>query len=98
MSKIVERYLNRIERDPKTKMPVRFAPLRSPSLRGHDIIVIDPNVSYGKPVIRGTRITAEFIAKRKQNGESVSALVKDYKLSRRVIQEAISYSSHKKAA
>jgi uncharacterized protein (DUF433 family) len=98
ISRIVERYLDRIERDPHTKMPVRFAPLRSPSLRGHDVIVIDPNVSYGKPVIRGTRITAEFIARRNQSGESVSALVKDYKLSRRVIEEAISYCSQKKAA
>ncbi len=49
MSKIVKRYLSRIERDPQTKLPVRFAPLRSPSLRGHDVLsLIDPNVSYGE--------------------------------------------------
>jgi uncharacterized protein (DUF433 family) len=98
ISKVVERYLDRIERDPHTKMPVRFAPLKSPSLRGHDVIVIDPNISYGKPVIRGTRITAEFIAGRRKSGESVTALARDYRLSRRVIQEAISYCSQKKAA
>lgn len=98
MSKIVERYLDRIERDPHTKLPVRFAPLRSPSLRGQDVIVIDPGVSYGRPVIRGTRITAEFIAKRRRSGESVSALSKDYRLSRRVIEEAIAYCTQKKAA
>jgi uncharacterized protein (DUF433 family) len=98
ISRVVERYLDRIERDPQTKMPVRFAPLRVPSLRGHDVIVIDPNVSYGRPVIRGTRITAEFVARRRQSGESISALAKDYGLSRRVIEEAISYCSQKKAA
>jgi uncharacterized protein (DUF433 family) len=98
ISKVVERYLDRIERDPHTKRPVRFAPLRSPSLRGHDVIVIDPNVCYGRPVIRGTRITADYVYRRNIRGEKVTTLARDYKLSKRVIQEAIAYCSQKKAA
>ena len=98
ISKVVEKYLDRIERDPHTKLPVRFAPVFSPSLRGRDLIIIDPNVCYGRPVIRGTRITAEFIYKRNRSGERVSSLAKDYQLSKRVIEEAIAYCSQRKAA
>jgi uncharacterized protein (DUF433 family) len=98
ISTVVEKYLSRIERDPKTKLPVRFAPIHSPVLRGHNVIVIDPNICYGRPVIRNTRITAEFVSRRHASGESLSALAKDYGLSKRTIQEAIAYCQTKKAA
>ena len=95
LKKIMEKFLARVEND-KDLMPVRFSPVHAPHARGKGIIIIDPDLSYGRPVIRGTGIAAEVIANRRQSGESISGLAKDYGLSRREIQEAISY--FKKAA
>jgi len=43
----------------------------------HERIVTDPAVMYGKPVIRGTRITVEHILRQLARGESPDAIVKE---------------------
>jgi uncharacterized protein (DUF433 family) len=99
LRQIIETFLSRLELD-KSKMPVRFSPIRAWGGRGtKKFIVIDPTLSAGRPVIKGTGIAAEVISKRKASGESVARLAKDYRLSRRAIEEAIKYfPSQKKAA
>lgn len=97
--KVVDVYLSRIERDEHTKLPVRFYPIRSVRTASHPgWVVIDPEISYGRPVVRGTGIMAEVIAKRRQSGESISLLSADYRLSRRAIEEAIKYFQQPQAA
>ena len=39
------------------------------------LIVLDPNVMMGKPVIRGTRITVELVLERLGSGESVEDIL-----------------------
>lgn len=78
-------------------MPIRFSPLRDRSARGKGLIVIDPQFSAGRPIVRGTGIAAE-VAKRKTSGESIASLAKDCRMSRRAIEEAISYFAQKEAA
>jgi uncharacterized protein (DUF433 family) len=90
IKEVMERYLARLEFD-ADKMAVRFSPLRVAIRKGVGYIVIDPEMSGGRPVMRGTGIPAEVIAKRRNSGESVRSLAKDYRLSRRAIQEAIKY-------
>lgn len=34
----------------------------------HERIVIDPNIMFGKPVIKGTRITVEHILRKLSDG------------------------------
>ena len=61
-------------------------------------IVIDPELAAVRPVVRGTGIPAEIIAKRKKSGESVALLAKDYRITRRSVEEAIKYFPIRKAA
>ena len=44
----------------------------------HERIVVDPAVMYGKPVIRGTRITVELILRRLAAGETSEEILLDY--------------------
>jgi len=41
-------------------------------------IVVDPKVMVGKPVIRGTRVTVEFVLTLLAQGLTVDEILKDY--------------------
>jgi uncharacterized protein (DUF433 family) len=41
-------------------------------------IVISPSVMVGKPVIRGTRLTVQYILKRLAQGATADDLMKEY--------------------
>lgn len=94
---VMDKFLDRIEFDANL-MPLRFSPLRSQREKGKGYIIIDPELAAGRPVIRGTGIPAEIIARRKKSGESVSLLAKDYRISRRAVEEAIKYFPTREAA
>jgi uncharacterized protein (DUF433 family) len=93
---IMDKFLRRLELD-EEKMPVRFYPILDPNKRARAFIVIDPNLAGGRPVIKGTGIAAEVIAERRKSGESIAGLSKDYRLSRRAIEEAVEYSQKRAA-
>ena len=58
------------------------------------MIVSDPKVMMGKPVIRGTRITVELILRKLSEGASEADLLDGYpQLSRENIQAAIAYAA-----
>jgi uncharacterized protein (DUF433 family) len=97
MKAVMDKFLARVELDANL-MPTRFSPLRSQRERGNGYIVIDPELAAGRPVVRGTGIAAEVIAKRKMSGESVVRLATDYRISRRAVEEAIKYYPAGKAA
>ncbi len=42
-------------------------------------IVIDPQVMVGKPVIRGTRLTVEYILNLLAHGATVEEILQEYK-------------------
>ena len=44
----------------------------------HQRIVTDPAIMFGKPVIRGTRITVEHILRQLGSGASPEAIVKEH--------------------
>ena len=44
----------------------------------HQRIKSDPKVMFGKPVIRGTRITVEHILRCLAAGESIDEIIEDY--------------------
>jgi uncharacterized protein (DUF433 family) len=57
-------------------------------------IEINPAIMLGKPVIRGTRITAELILRKLAEGETVSDLLEDYPhLTASDIRAAIAYGA-----
>jgi len=41
-------------------------------------ICISPDVMPGKPVIRGTRITVEFILKKMSEGKEIDDIISEY--------------------
>ena len=57
-------------------------------------IDIDPKVMFGKPVIRGTRITVEMILKKLSQRISVEDILRDYpRLTEEDIKAAIAFAS-----
>jgi uncharacterized protein (DUF433 family) len=89
MRPVIASYLKRIERG-GDGLPVRLFPFT----RGRDMgepksVVIDPCVSYGRPVIAGTGIPTSIIAERCKAGESIEALAEDYRRDAGEILEAI---------
>ena len=60
----------------------------------NDLIVIDPNIMMGKPVITGTRITVELILDKLAAGETVIQILEEYpQLTREGILAAIAFAS-----
>ena len=63
------------------------------SYRSMDYIIVDPKVMVGKPIIRGTRITVEFILERMAAGDSVEDLLEGFPhLTREGILAALAYA------
>lgn len=58
------------------------------------LIVSDPDVMMGKPVVRGTRITVESILDRLAAGETVEQVLDAHpRLTREAIQAALAYAA-----
>ena len=43
-----------------------------------NLIESNPKIMFGKPIIKGTRITVELILEKFANGESVDAILSSY--------------------
>jgi uncharacterized protein (DUF433 family) len=87
---IMRAYLRRIERDP-SGLPLRLYPFVKEIRDGAapKVVVIDPYVAFGKPVLVGTGIPTSLIAERYKTGESIDDLADDYGRKRLEIEEAI---------
>jgi uncharacterized protein (DUF433 family) len=58
------------------------------------LIVSDPAVMMGKPVIKGTRITVELILEKLAAGETIEQVLEAYPhLTREGIQAALSFAA-----
>lgn len=95
--RVLEAHLRRVERD-AGGVAVRLFPFtRKRPLAGTSkarleeprFIVIDPRVSFGRPVLAGTGVPTGVIAERYKAGESVDDLAHDYARDRLEIEEAI---------
>lgn len=88
---LLEAHLRRIEHDARG-LALRLFPFsRGESLQVPRIVVVDPRVSFGRPVIDGTAVRTEVVAHRLKAGESVSDLAADYGVEVGQIEEAIRY-------
>ena len=89
MREVLKAALHRIERDSRG-IPIKLYPFTRSSIdNAPAMVVIDPALSAGRPVIAGTGLATEVIAERYKAGESVSELAKDYERSEAEIEEAI---------
>lgn len=56
-------------------------------------IVVDAEVRFGRPVIRGTRVPVELIVGKLAGGMSVEEIMKEYDLGREDVQAALAYAA-----
>jgi uncharacterized protein (DUF433 family) len=58
------------------------------------LVISDPNVMMGKPVVRGTRITVELILEKLAAGESVDQILSEHqRLTLEGIRAAIAFAA-----
>lgn len=89
MRDLLQAHLRRIERDPRG-VPIRLYPFtRKRDWEEPRAVVIDPLVSFGRPVLAGTGIATATVAERYKAGESVDQLATDYGRPALEIEEAI---------
>ena len=99
IKEVLKNYLRRIERDVELK-PFKLYPFVRPTLQTAEPrpIVINPLVSFGRPVIVGTGVPTEVIAERFQAGDSTAALARDYGITCEQVEAALSYEAPARAA
>ena len=86
---IVKEYMRRIERDPHG-LPIKLYPFsRSGEPDEPRSILIDPKISFGRPILSRINIPVEIIVERYRAGESMSELAGDYECDQEKIEEAI---------
>ncbi|MXW44915.1 MAG: DUF433 domain-containing protein [Gammaproteobacteria bacterium] len=89
MREIIHAALQRIDRD-LDGVPIKLYPFtRSAAEDTPAMIVIDPRLSAGRPVIAGTGLATELIAERYKAGESIAVLAQDYERENAEIEEAV---------
>jgi uncharacterized protein (DUF433 family) len=94
MKEIIGVYLKRIERDTRG-IPIKLYPFtrdtQSEAAPASDprVVVMNPAISFGRPVIAGTGIPVSSIYERYKAGDSVADLAKDFHLEISAIEEAI---------
>lgn len=89
MREVISAALRRIDRDPQG-IPIKLYPFTRAAMDDAPaMVVIDPALSAGRPVIAGTGLATQVIAERYKAGESVRELARDYERRDAEIEEAI---------
>ncbi len=95
---IAKKHMQRIERD-LDGLPIKLYPF---SGRGEPdepkSILIDPKISFGRPILSDRSIPVEIIVERYRAGESMRGLAEDYECEQEKIEEAIRCKLWKEAA
>jgi uncharacterized protein (DUF433 family) len=89
MPELVDAYLRRIEWDEQGIASRLYPFTRKRFFDEPKVIVIDPRVSFGRPVLVGTGVRTAIVAERYKAGESIEELAEDYGRRRLEIEEAI---------
>lgn len=89
MRDVLKLYLSRIDRG-DDGLPIRLYPFTQNKIESDPrIIVIDPSVSFGRPMIRRSGITTSAVAERFKSGESIASLADDFNREPAEIEAAI---------
>jgi len=90
MRKVFEAHLKRVEWG-ELRFPVRLYPFLVSENVDAKSIVIDPQISFGRPVVSKAFISTRSIADRIDAGETVEDVARDYALTKQAIEEAVVY-------
>ncbi len=56
-------------------------------------IIVDPNIRFGKPVIRGTRVPVEMVVAKLAGGMTPEEVAEEYGLTLEDVRAALSYAA-----
>lgn len=89
MREIIRDRLERVHRDPKgVPQKIVLFPAR-PEKRGSADIVIDPRLSFGRPVLDRFGVRTAILAERFDAGDDIEVLAREYSAPPEAIQNAI---------
>jgi uncharacterized protein (DUF433 family) len=99
---IMKAYLRRIDRDIEG-IAIRLYPFtRQEFLKSKvdvpKVVMIDPTISFGRPVLMNSGISTFVLATRYRGGDSIAALAREYGRKPGEIQEAIQWETRASAA
>jgi len=91
---LLEAHLRRVDRDPMGRVSrlypfTRKRAARQSLLAEPKLVMIDPEIQFGRPVLTGSGIPTLVIADRYKAGESIADLARDYHRPEEQIEEAI---------
>ena len=89
MRDLLQEHLKRIEHDENGQASRLYPFIRPGSLDQPKAVVIDPFVSFGRPVLFGTGIPTAVVAECYKAGDSIDELAHEYGRQRHEIEEAI---------
>lgn len=88
---VLDAYLKRVDWD-ENEFPRRLYPfVRSETSDGPRLVVIDPTLAFGRPIVQSKGVSTSVITARLDAGESIEDLVEDYGISHRELEEAVLY-------
>lgn len=91
MRSVLQSFLKRIKRDTQG-MPMKLYLFTRRGEVGEPLaVVVDPSISFGRPVLDGTGIPTTILAERYKAGDSLDELAEDYGRPKQEIEEAIRY-------
>ena len=90
MSTVFDAHLKRIEWGP-LRSAVRLYPFLAEGAGDAKPIIIDPEISFGRPVVGKAFVSTRTIVDRIDAGETVRDIARDYRLTPEAIQEAVLY-------
>jgi uncharacterized protein (DUF433 family) len=86
---ILETYFDRIVRD-EAGLPLKlYTFTKLPGADEPKTVMIDPRISFGRPVLAGTGVPTAMLAERYKAGDSIDDLAEDYNCDRLQIEEGI---------
>ena len=56
-------------------------------------IVIDPDIRFGKPIIKGTRVPVDLVLAKVSGGMTFADIADEYALTREDIRAALAYAA-----
>lgn len=89
LKQVLETYLSRIDYGEQGDPLRLFLFTRRATPEEPKVVMLDPRVSFGRPVLAGTGIPTAVIADRYKAGEAIHALAEDYGRAESEIEEAI---------
>lgn len=90
---VVERHLQRIERDEQGLARSLFPVTRDDDDDSPRLVVIDPRRRFGRPVLASTNLETAVIAERFWGGDSTDEIARDFDIGRDAVEEAVRFEN-----